>query len=105
MLYKNKISIQTQRILTVLLVTTTEKCSIPYLATSAVILKGKSNRWGFHKAYQLWFITELWFTQIVLFEGLQGIWESSSCCCMEILEDAVESYCIFLTFDPYTVHK
>lgn len=45
MLYKNKTFLfKLQRILTVLLVTITEKCSILYLGTSAVILKGKRNR-------------------------------------------------------------
>lgn len=45
MLYKNKTFLfKPKGYLTVLLVTTTEKCSILHLATSAVILKGKRDR-------------------------------------------------------------
>lgn len=39
MLYKNK-TFKPKGYLTVLIVTTTEMCTIPYLATSAVYLKG-----------------------------------------------------------------
>lgn len=53
MLYKNKTFLfKPKGYLTVLLGTTTEKWAIPYLATSAVILKGKRNTWGFSEAYQ-----------------------------------------------------
>lgn len=45
MLYKTK-TFKPKRYLTFLLVTTTEKCTIPYLATFAVTLKGKRNSWG-----------------------------------------------------------
>lgn len=42
MLYKTK-TFKPKGYLTFLLVTTTEKCTIPYLATFAVTLKGKRN--------------------------------------------------------------
>lgn len=45
MLYKTK-TFKPKGYLTFLLVTTTEKCTIPYLATFAVTLKGKRNSWG-----------------------------------------------------------
>lgn len=45
MLYKTK-TFKPKGYLTFLLVTTMEKCTIPYLATFAVTLKGKRNSWG-----------------------------------------------------------
>lgn len=45
MLYKTK-TFKPKGYLTFLLVTTMEKCTIPYPATFAVTLKGKRNSWG-----------------------------------------------------------